>query len=862
MPRARILIVEDEAIEAMDIQHRLVSLGYPVSDIAQSGEEGIRKAEETQPDLVLMDIMLPGEIDGVVAAEQIRSRLHIPVVYLTAYADENTLQRAKITEPYGYIVKPFQDKDLHIAIDMALYKNKMERKLRESAEWFSTTLRSIGDAVIATDGKGLVTFMNQVAENLTGWPWEEAAAKKLTDVLKIVNRNTRQPADDPVAKVLRTGNIKGLANHTILIARDGTERSIVDSAAPIRDSQGNILGVVMVFRDVTEQERNREALRIEREHLQILIDASPVGILFADAAGRIVTVNREAQRILRFSTELPLDWHHQNLVCRRPDGHVYDQEEIPLLRTLNTGETIMAEEIRFQFPNGHSVLTLMSATPLGSPQETPRGAIAVIQDITPLEEMERIRSEFLGIVGHELRTPLTAIKGAAATALGSRRPFDYMESQELFQIVDQQSDRLIELVGNLTDITRIEAGMLSISAEPVDLSSVLHEAVDTFRRTNPRDVRLRLPDVLPLVMASRQRITQVLANLLGNAAKFSPLTAPIDVEVEHDAAYITVLVRDYGRGIAKEKQPQLFKKFSQVHEDRGRMGGSGLGLAIAKGIVEAHGGRIWAESGGEGAGSTFSFTMPVAAEAPQKAMVETEHQDKVTRSGQRARILAIDDDLHALRLLRRILQEAEYHPILSSNPAEMIMLMEREEPDLLLLDLMLPGTSGFDLLQRIREFSGVPVIFLTASSTEEHALQALEMGADDYITKPFSPSELLARIKTVLRRRVLADGGEVQPPFVLEDLTINFAERLVTRSGNPVSLTSTEYKILYLLATNAGRVITHDHILRKVWGPEYSGETGVLRSMMRNLRQKLADDARQPRFILTESQVGYRMRKP
>ncbi|MBI2304810.1 MAG: PAS domain S-box protein [Chloroflexi bacterium] len=644
---------------------------------------------------------------------------------------------------------------------------RANRVLAAEREHLAVTLRSIGDGVIATDAQGKVTFLNRVAENLTGFVQEQALGRPMKEAFPIINAETREPRENPVDQVLQTGEIVDLANDTALIARDGTERSIADSAAPIRDSQGNIVGVVMVFRDVTEQKRNREALRIEREHLQTLVDTSPVGILFADSAGRIVTANREAQRILRFDplSELPLDWRNQNLVYRRPDGRLYDPEEIPLLRTLNSGETIMAEEIRFQFPNGHSVLTLMSATPLGSPQETPRGAIAVIQDITPLEEMERVRSEFLGIVSHELRTPLTAIKGAAATALGSRRPFDYMESQELFQIIDQQSDRLIELVSNLTDITRIEAGMLSISAEPVDLSSVIREAVDTFRRTNPRDVRLLLPDVLPMVMASRQRIVQVLLNLLGNAAKFSPLTTPIDVETEYDAAYITVLVRDYGRGIAKEKQPQLFKKFSQVHEDSRSAGGSGLGLAIVKGIVEAHGGRIWAESGGEGAGATFSFTLPVAHEAPQGVVAEKEatakRRDKVTRSGQRARILAIDDDPHALRLLRRILQEAEYHPILSSNPAEMIMLMEREEPDLLLLDLMLPGTSSFDHLQRIREFSGVPVIFLTASSTEEHALQALEMGADDYITKPFSPSELLARIKTVLRRRVLSDGGEV-----------------------------------------------------------------------------------------------------
>ena len=189
-------------------------------------------------------------------------------------------------------------------------------------------------------------------------------------------------------------------------------------------------------------------------------------------------------------------------------------------------------------------------------------------------------------------------------------------------------------------------------------------------------------------------------------------------------------------------------------------------------------------------------------------------------------------------------------------------MIEQEEPDLVLTDLRLPGISGFDLLQRIREFSGVPVIFLTASDSSENLVRALAMGADDYITKPFSSSELLARIEASLRRRVLHDTLEARAPFVLHDLTIDFARRQVTTRGRPVVLTATEYKILYELATHAGRVLTHDQILERVWGPEYVGEASLLRSFIRNLRHKLGDDARHPRYILTERQVGYRTPAP
>jgi PAS domain S-box-containing protein len=268
MSNARILIVEDEGIEALEIQHRLKSFGYPSPDIVFSGEDAVKRAAETHPDLVLMDIMLCGEMDGVTAAEQISASFDIPIIYLTAYADEDTLQRAKITEPYGYIVKPFKERELHITIDMALYKHEMEKKLKESEKWLATTLRSIGDAVIATDRHGLVTFMNAVAESLMGWKLEEVLNKRLIDVFHIINKDTRQPVENPVTRVLFEGNIVGLANHTHLIAKNGMEIPIDDSAAPIKDDKGNITGVILVFRDVTEREKAEEELRKAHDELE------------------------------------------------------------------------------------------------------------------------------------------------------------------------------------------------------------------------------------------------------------------------------------------------------------------------------------------------------------------------------------------------------------------------------------------------------------------------------------------------------------------------------------------------------------------------------------------------------------------
>ena len=258
MPNLRILVVEDEGIVAKDIQDMLKGLGYSVPAIAFSGEQAIKKAGEIHPDLVLMDIKLKGGMDGTEAARQIRSRFDIPVVYLTAYADKDTLERAKITEPFGYILKPFKEIELYTTIQIALYKHKIERKLKESEQWFTETFRCIGDAVIATDEKGVIIFTNLVAEALTGWKRENACGKDLAEVFNIINEKTRKPLKNSVIKVLRGGSIVSLTNKNKLITKDGAEIPIDATAAPIKDINGKITGVVLAFRDITEHKKAEE----------------------------------------------------------------------------------------------------------------------------------------------------------------------------------------------------------------------------------------------------------------------------------------------------------------------------------------------------------------------------------------------------------------------------------------------------------------------------------------------------------------------------------------------------------------------------------------------------------------------------
>ncbi|MBN3894771.1 MAG: response regulator [Nostoc sp. NOS(2021)] len=282
MTNAKILVVEDEAIVAKDLQYRLIKFGYTVPAIASSGEEAINKAVEISPDLVLMDIKLKGSMDGIEAAQEIYKRLDIPVIYLTAYADENTLERAKITEPFGYLLKPFKERELQINIEITLTKHGLERQLKVNKKWLDALLRSISDGVIASDLQELVIFMNPVAENLTGWKQEEACGKNSSKVFNIANAETHNPIESPIIKVLQDGIIVSLPAETILIAKDGVEIPIDDSAAPIKDDKDNMIGAVLVFRDITERKRAVEARQKQIEQEQLVVQWEEINQLKND----------------------------------------------------------------------------------------------------------------------------------------------------------------------------------------------------------------------------------------------------------------------------------------------------------------------------------------------------------------------------------------------------------------------------------------------------------------------------------------------------------------------------------------------------------------------------------------------------
>ena len=609
---------------------------------------------------------------------------------------------------------------------------------------------------------------------------------------------------------------------------------------------------------------NARAYREEhrsRADLETLVDTSPVGVVVFDAkTGHPAVLNQEARRIVgglsreNISAEQLLE----NLKCRFTDGREISLEEDPLPQLLGSAKMVRAREIVLEVPDGRSITTLVNATPIHSGDGAVESVVVTLQDLAPLEEFERLRTEFLSLVSHELRVPLTSIKGSTARVLGASRVPDPAEMIQFFRIIDEQSDHMWGLISDLLDAGRIEAGTLSVYPEPTVVADLVDQARKTFLSGGARQtILIDLPPDLPRVLADERRIAQVLNNLFSNASRHSLESSSIQVSAALDGVHVAVSVSDEGLGIPPERLPYLFRKHARVGSEAG-IGGSGLGLSICKGLVEANGGRIWAESGGPGLGTRFIFTVPVAEDSDSAAaLVETPRpSSSIREGGQRTRVLVVDDDPQTLMYVREILSEAGYFPLLTGDPREVSRIIKTKKPELVLLDLMLPGTDGIEVMESLSEMGDLPVIFISGYVRDDLVAEALGRGACDYIVKPFSKTELVARVRAALR-----SPSETPQPFHLGALSIDYASRMVTVSGQPVELTATEYELLRVLSVNSGRVTTCDTLLRRVWGGKNIG-THIVRAYVKRVRGKLGDDASKPAYILTVRQVGYRMPRP
>jgi len=755
MTKAQILVVEDEHVVAEDIKESLQILGYAVSAIAYSKDEAVEKAQETNPDLVLMDIVLKGETSGLEAAGIIRSRFDIPVVYLTAYADEKTLERAKITEAFGYIIKPFKDRELHTAIEMALYKHKMERRLKEREEWLSTTLASIGDAVIATDMKGRIIFMNPVARFLTGCEQEDATGIPLKEIFKIVNEKTRKPVEDPVEKVLSEGIIVGLANHTILIAKDETERPIDDSGAPIRDDKGNVMGVVLVFRDVSERRKTEHALRQSEERYRTLFEDSRDAIYITAREGMFVDANQSMLDLFGYSREEMIGLNARKIYVNSDDRNIF-QKEIE-----QTG-SVKEYEVKFCKKDGTKMDCLLTSSVRQDDDGSILGYQGVIHDITErkcieaqLQQAQKLESigTLAGGIAHDFNNLLMGIQGHASLI-----SLDIDPHHPNFQHLNG----IEAAVENGANLTRQLLGFArggKYQTKVIDLNKLIQINSEMFGRTKKEiNIHTKYQKDLWPVEVDPGQINQVMLNLYINAWQAMSRRGDLHIETsnlvinKNDAKsfkvkagnYVKISVTDTGAGMDKATLQRIFDPFYTT-KVMGR--GTGLGLASAYGIIKNHGGIINVYSE-KGSGATFEIFL-LASE--KQVIIEEKPAAKILMGTQT--ILLVDDEDMILDVGEEMLRKLGYTVMLakSGNEAIKVYKKHKDEIDLIILDMIMPDISGSEAYDIMKEINPkIKVLLSSGYSVNGEAKEILERGCDGFIQKPFNLTTLSRKIGEIL----------------------------------------------------------------------------------------------------------------
>lgn len=381
MKRARILVVEDERIVAEDIKRSLSHAGYEVVGMVASGKDALLEVKEAKPDLVLMDIVLKGEISGIEAADRIHQEFDLPVVYLTAYADTDTLEKAKVTEPFGYILKPFDNRELASTIEMALYKHAIDKRLRQSEAWFSTTLKSIGDGVIVTDREGKITFMNVIAESLTGWKQKAALGKPLMDVYKLVDGETGAAIASPVPDILKSKSVIGLRADSTLITKGDKRIPIDDSAAPIKDDRGSIIGVVLVFHDIIERKLAEEALRESEDRYRRLFEESRDAIYVAKRNGQFLISNQSTLDLFGYTRNEIQDLNIQAMYVNPDDRKAFQTE-------IEAKGSVRDYEVQLRNKKGETLDCLLTSTLLRDKSGKVLGYQGIIRDITERKKAE------------------------------------------------------------------------------------------------------------------------------------------------------------------------------------------------------------------------------------------------------------------------------------------------------------------------------------------------------------------------------------------------------------------------------------------------------------------------------------------
>jgi PAS domain S-box-containing protein len=762
--RNRVLIVEDEALITEEIQGRLQHLGHQVVGIVDNGLKAIEMAKQTRPDLVLMDIRIKGQMDGIETASRIYQELQIPIVYLTAHADQATLERAKATAQFGYVVKPFQERELMMAVDIAVRRHGMEKSLQKSHLTYATILDSVTDAVIATDEQSRARFLNPVAEQLTGWSIEAANGVPAEQVLKFVDPATGAELSEPLEQVLRGEIIAASDKVRRLINRNGDWATVEVSKSPIKDAGGTPVGAVVVLRNVTEHRRAEERFRN-------LMESAPDAMVIVNAGGKILLVNSQTEKMFGYPRGELIGNVMEMLIPENLRGkhRTYRDRycQDPQARAKGASMELLGRR-----KDGTEFPIEMSLSPL----ETEEGLVisSAIRDIT---ERKRTEAELrqahkmeaigtlAGGIAHDFNNILAAIMGYAELA---RSDIDHPRNVEAsLDEIARAGNRATNLVRQILTFTRQEP----LRRVVLSVVPIVEECVSLLRATIPAgvDLQLVIKSDVPELFADASQIHQVLMNLCTNAWHAVPenggriVISLEPVEVTSEAAgrvaglgrgkYARLSVQDNGHGMDEATRTKVFEPFFTTKEP-GK--GTGLGLSVVLGIVLSHNGIIDLHSELAG-GTTMHVYFPAASS--EKGVQQNKDVQPKTKTlfphGHGERILFIDDEQPLVRMATPTIQRLGYR-IDAFNQADLALKAFTAAPDefaVVITDLNMPGISGLDVAREILKLRpGVSVILNSGYVSEELMSRARELGVARILLKPNSMEDLATALYEVCRR--------------------------------------------------------------------------------------------------------------
>ena len=717
-------------------------------------------------------------------------------------------------------------------------RKKAQDALEKSEKWFSTTLSSIGDAVIAADMNGAVSFMNPVAQSLTGWALEEARGKSMDLVFDIVNKETRRPVENPAKKVFREGKVVGLADHTLLLSKSGKEFDIEDSAAPIVTDTGAEFGVVLVFRDITEKKLSEEETSRQKDLMQLILASITDGVVVADTNGKFLLFNAAAERFVGIGATdaTPDQWSHQ-YGSFLPDGvTLFPSNELPLVRAMR-GESVDPVELFIRnanVPEGR--LLSITGGPLRGGDGALKGGVVVLHDITlqkraqeallqAKEEAERtskFKDQFLSTMSHELRTPLNAVLGFS-DLLADERYGPLNEKQRRYiDHIHTGGKHLLALISDILDLSKIEAGRMELAIENLAVQAAFAEVLSVMQPLADKKshVLSTSAEAGLAVRADATRFKQVLMNLLGNAIKFTPNGGRIELAARVDGGRVRMEVSDNGPGIPPEEQRRIFEAFYRLRESGKKTEGTGLGLAITQRLVELHGAELSLKSQ-VGQGSRFYFSLPAAASAREPLARKTE---PASRSVDSPRILVIEDDRVTAQLIQSQLTSAGYQVTLCEEPKDALDVAAHLQPSAITLDIVMKPKNGWEVLAQLKRDPRTAQIPMIVVSIIDQPSMGVLLGADEYLVKPVDKSTLLSAIARHVNSRRTVESA--RPILVVEDdaPTREFIAEMLGAQGYAVATASDGAQARAQVAASLPELVILDMMLPEVSGFELLGE--------------------------------------